>query len=91
MKISVALLFLIPVLGWAQQPDGNRPTPTEAPAPPPSTDPPAKPVPPIPPPPEGTRSAETPPKPDAPHEVEDEFIPTEELQPDAAVTFPVDI
>lgn len=24
-------------------------------------------------------------------EVEDEFIPTEELQPDAAVTFPVDI
>ena len=35
--------------------------------------------------------AETPPAPERPEVDDDEFIPTEELNPDAAVTFPVDI
>jgi hypothetical protein len=44
------------------------------------------------PPPEAEQPAETPPPAAERPEVEnDEFIPTEELNPDAAVTFPVDI
>jgi hypothetical protein len=47
-----------------------------------------------PPPPADNAEAEesdAPPADDEEREVEDVFIPTEELQPDAAVTFPVDI
>lgn len=40
----------------------------------------------------GADKAEAPPAADERPEVkDDEFVPTEELQPDAAVTFPVDI
>jgi hypothetical protein len=60
-------------------------------APPPSTPPPARP-------PAGAPNSDNdekaePPKAadDRPEVEDDEFIPTEELQPDAAVTFPVDI
>ena len=43
------------------------------------------------PPAEAEEPAETPPAADRPDAADDEFIPTEELNPDAAVTFPVDI
>jgi len=62
-------------------------------APPPATQPPANPPAAQPPPAPGKpdeKQAETPPAAERPA-VDDEFIPTEELNPDAAVTFPVDI
>jgi hypothetical protein len=40
---------------------------------------------------ERAQDAETPPAAQRPDVENDEFIPTEELAPDAAVTFPVDI
>lgn len=46
--------------------------------------------PPAPPPAEAEAEPEAPPAAERP-DVDDEFIPTEELAPDAAVTFPVDI
>ena len=54
------------------------PAPPPAAQPPPAADKPAE------------KQAETPPAAER-AEVDDEFIPTEELNPDAAVTFPVDI
>lgn len=44
-----------------------------------------------PPPPAAEPQAEAPPAAERPEASDDEFIPTEELAPDAAVTFPVDI
>jgi hypothetical protein len=59
-----------------------------APAPPSPSPPPARPPAEA----DNDADAEAPPAADERPEVEDEeFIPTEELQPDAAVTFPVDI
>jgi hypothetical protein len=43
------------------------------------------------PPAEAEAEPETPPPAERPDVADDEFIPTEELAPDAAVTFPVDI
>ena len=83
------------VAGWlagsvAQQPGippaGSPPTPP-ARTPPASTPQPGTPRPAAP---EGQEKGDEKP-PAAADDAEDEFIPTEELQPDAAVTFPVDI
>ena len=62
----------------APPPAAQRPAPPPAAQPPPASDKPDE------------KQAETPPAADR-AEVDDEFIPTEELNPDAAVTFPVDI
>jgi hypothetical protein len=79
-----ALLAAWLVSSGAQQgtPPAGTPPPTAPPAstPPPSTPPPAAP--------EEEEEAAGAPSDEAAKEV---FIPTEELQPDAAVTFPVDI
>jgi hypothetical protein len=80
-----------PAQEGATPPAAAPPPAAESPAAPPPAQPPA-----------GTRTpstgaardegTETPPAAAEPPEVNDEeFIPTEELQPDAAVTFPVDI
>ena len=51
----------------------------------------APPRPPPAPPAEAEAEPEAPPAAERPDAADDEFIPTEELAPDAAVTFPVDI
>jgi hypothetical protein len=77
-KLPTALLALLAAaVSLAQEGAAPAPpaTPPRAPAPAPAGD-----------------DADAPPAADQRPEVEnDEFIPTEELQPDAAVTFPVDI
>ena len=88
-----ALVLAAWCAGSAAQQQGAPPAGT-----PPTSTPPAR-TPPAGTPPSGAQRPATPPdqekegdKPKAASdEAEDEFIPTEELQPDAAVTFPVDI
>ena len=77
-NLSTALLTLMcAAVSLAQE--GASPSPPATPPRPPA-------------PADGGERAEAPPAADERPEVEDdEFIPTEELQPDAAVTFPVDI
>jgi len=77
-SIATVLLAASFAVSFAQQEDPPAPPQTE-PAPPPAP-PPAEPE---------QDEADTPPAPG--EDVDDVFIPTEELQPDAAVTFPVDI
>jgi hypothetical protein len=94
--LRVAAPALVLAVWWAgsvaQQPGtppaGTPPTSTPPPSTPPASTPQAGAPRPAAPPgqeKEGEKPTE------ASDEAEDEFIPTEELQPDAAVTFPVDI
>ena len=79
MKRSKLFALLLPMLCAAAlgQDNAAPPPPAQRP-PPPAADAPGE-------------QAETPPAPERPEVDDDEFIPTEELNPDAAVTFPVDI
>ena len=78
--LGFGLLFAAASLAQdnAPPPAAQRPAPPPVAQPPPAPDKPDE------------KQAETPPAADR-AEVDDEFIPTEELNPDAAVTFPVDI
>jgi hypothetical protein len=80
---AVALAAWLASAG-AQQPPAGSPPPRTPPAgtPPPSTPPASPPAA------EAEKEGEAKPPADVENEV---FIPTEELQPDAAITFPVDI
>jgi hypothetical protein len=81
-KLVACSLVLLGATALAQ--DDSRPPPAQSP--PPSQSPPPAPQR------ERQAEAETPPaQRERPEVDEDEFIPTEELLPDAAVTFPVDI
>jgi hypothetical protein len=89
------LRFLVPAIvlaaslaSHAQQGAPPAGTPPPASTPPASTPPAGRPPPATPPP--ATSPADEA-EPASPEEDADVFIPTEELQPDAAVTFPVDI
>ena len=79
MKLSprspVLLLALLCATASLGQ-DSPTPPRTPAPAPPPA---------------EAEGEPESPPPAERPEVNDDEFIPTEELAPDAAITFPVDI
>lgn len=72
-------------ISFAQQPPQPQPQPPAAQAPAPAEE--ARPAAPPP----APADEDEPEAPAADDEVDDVFIPTEELQPDAAVTFPVDI
>jgi hypothetical protein len=78
-KIPTALLAVLCAAASLAQ-EGAAPPPT----PPPPAKPPAGPD-------DEARSEPAPAADERPEVADDEFIPTEELQPDAAVTFPVDI
>jgi hypothetical protein len=88
LKLTVPAAVLVAWLASSVAQEGAPPagTPPAAGPPPAGTAPPA-----------GTRQPAPPaeerpePAPRAGEEEDDTFIPTEELQPDAAVTFPVDI
>ena len=85
MRVYKNLLRVLALLAWSAvslgQQQGDPPAPrqpeprAEAPAPPPAAEP----------------EAATPPREPAGNADEREFIPTEELAPDAAITFPVNI
>jgi hypothetical protein len=81
--LGLGFLCTAAALGQDNAPPPAPPPAAQRPAPPPAAQPPASDQP-------GEKQAETPPAADR-AEVDDEFIPTEELNPDAAVTFPVDI
>ena len=81
MKRSTFFALLLPMLcavALGQDNAAPPPPPAQRP-PPPAADAPSEPA------------EKTPPAPERPEVDDDEFIPTEELNPDAAVTFPVDI
>jgi hypothetical protein len=88
MSLAKKLLIAFGLMAWlaasslGQEPARQTP-PATAPAPAPAARPPA------------ADANKTPPAADAPEDASkasnEEFIPTEELAPDAAITFPVDI
>jgi hypothetical protein len=83
---SLKLAAAVALAAWLGGSFAQQGTP---PAPPPANrPPPATPAPPAPPPEQDENEAPRAPQAEEPDDV---FVPTEELQPDAAVTFPVDI
>jgi hypothetical protein len=91
--VAPATLLAAWLVGSVAQQQGTPPAGTPPPSTPPPRTPPASTPQPTTPrpaaPPEQENEGEEPSA--AADDAEDEFIPTEELQPDAAVTFPVDI
>jgi len=95
--VAAAIALAAWLAGSVAQQQGAPPAGTPPPSSPPAGTPPARPPPASTPQPSTPQPAASPEqeKEDEPQSAadadEEEFIPTEELQPDAAVTFPVDI
>jgi len=85
MRVYKNVLGVLALLAWSAVSPGQQPVapPSREPAPPAEAPAPA--------PPAAEREAPTPPPGPAGNADEREFIPTEELAPDAAITFPVNI
>ena len=89
LRLAAPALVLGAWLGGSIAQQGQPPAGTPPATTPPPARPPAGTVPPAAPPAEAKDDDAAPP--DKKDEESDVFVPTEELQPDAAVTFPVDI